>query len=729
MAATTVGLGWIEILLFLLGGSGLLGMPPGDRDPAFLKAAPQNSLLFIEWSARGSGQVDAPGIDGFAADPEIQMLLKAINAGLMPADDSAEEDDRQVAVRDFFRLAMLITAHPGCVFVTIDPPRAPNGLQFVPNPLEVLSRIHFSLVIDAEADSNAIIDAFNRVTRQEIPYQPKMHSFPGAAGQEMQIHQEGNRLLIGLGAETIARTLAGLRGEVPGLDTNPRFLAGWKRVSLERVGSLTWFDIRSTTEIAVSALGPAGAIAQPILKGLGIDAFDYLVTGAGVVDGTVIQRTFIATGGRTDGILLLAGGPPLKLDQLAHIPADSDFVLAGSLSPGHVVQGIRELIAKSHPLSVNIFDETIKELEAELQLSLANDVYPAFGSAWTAFSSPSEGGVAGSGLIVALEVRDPAKAQVLYDRLLQLVEQALAPQGAEFGGDVELKQQEFLGHAISYVNGTGLSYGVTPTAIPTFCLTRRHLLFAVHPQAMKAHLRHMGKQIPGFNRVAGKKMSLAKNELLLVGYLDGARSVQTLSGLVPFLGQTMAEISHTQGWTFDPFTIPSSAALVPYAGDVTLSLARDNTGLMVESRNPHLGLGMLAGFVLANDWFHTGYENYLQVQQLPQLPAGDGAGLGAAEGAVVPAAAVQPAAAQPAELKEKTGDAMTRRAAPILLKAVIPDNIQQFIPEDVFRRLSEPPSPEALKAREDRRKELEERRRDRLERRRPKLPAPPAPAP
>ena len=32
---STIGLGLIEILLFLFGNGGLLGMPPGERDVAF----------------------------------------------------------------------------------------------------------------------------------------------------------------------------------------------------------------------------------------------------------------------------------------------------------------------------------------------------------------------------------------------------------------------------------------------------------------------------------------------------------------------------------------------------------------------------------------------------------------------------------------------------------------------------------------------------------------------
>ena len=134
MAATSVGLGWMEILLVLLGGSGLLGMPPGPRDAAFLKAAPRQSLVYVEWASPAAGQPGARGIDGFIADPEIQALLRAIDKLLFPTDEVGDEDpEQQLPHRDTLRLAKLVTAHAGCLFAVADPP--PAGNELVRSPL------------------------------------------------------------------------------------------------------------------------------------------------------------------------------------------------------------------------------------------------------------------------------------------------------------------------------------------------------------------------------------------------------------------------------------------------------------------------------------------------------------------------------------------------------------------------------------------------------------------
>lgn len=723
MTATSVGMGWIEILLLVLGGGGLLGTPPADRDPAFLKAAPQNSLAYVEWAARGPGKPGAPGIDGFVADPEIVALLQAIDQLLLPTEASSppgiEVDvDQQPLNRDALRMAKLVTAHSGCLFVFADPPRAPKGLLDVLNPGDALSQFHACLVVNTGADAAGIVDAFNRATRNQVPTQPQMVQVAGPKGVKLTVHQQGDRLLVGFGQGTIERALAGLSGAGPGLDSNPRFAAGWKRVATERVGSLAWIDTKGATDAAIQSLGPAGLIAQTVLRGAGIDAIDCIVAGSGVVNGNVLQRTFISTGGRSDGVLMLAKNLALKPEQFAHIPADSDMVLATSLDLGQLVNGVRELVAKTNPLSLKVFDQATREFEAELGLSLAADLYPAFGNAWTVFNSPLEGGMFGSNTIVALEVRDPVKAQIVLDRLMQLLEQSLSSENdADFGATAELKQHEFMGHGISYIRRSGGSFGPSVSTSPSFCLTRGHVLFALHPQAIKSHLRYLGKPRPGFETVARAKLSLADQELLFAGYLDGARSTQNLSGLAPFLAQTLTDMAQSHGVEFDPFVIPSTAALAPYAGDVTTSIARQKDGLIVESKNPQLAIALVMALGSIKSLFRGEYEMLLEAKR-QRAHSVEHAGLGNPDGQVVPAAAVKPEAP-----KEPAAGAVARRVTPLLLRALVPDGVQVMIPNEAFQ----PPSPEVLQLREERRKLNEEKRRQRLERRRVPLPPPPPP--
>ena len=74
------------ILMMMSGGlfssGGMLGMPPGERDAALVKCPPADSVIYVEWSSRSFGKPGAPGIDGLAADPEIQLFIKNLDQSI-----------------------------------------------------------------------------------------------------------------------------------------------------------------------------------------------------------------------------------------------------------------------------------------------------------------------------------------------------------------------------------------------------------------------------------------------------------------------------------------------------------------------------------------------------------------------------------------------------------------------------------------------------------------------
>ncbi len=723
MAASSVGVGWLEVLFILLGGSGLLGTPPGERDAALLKAAPQQTLWYFEWAGRAPGQPGGTGIDGLAADPEIRAFFEALELAIAHAEYPDADEEQQRLQKEVPKLVKLLTAHPGCLFVGFEPPQPGENLLKTLPPNEILARFRIGLVASAGKDVEPLLESISQLAESDVGKQPQMQDIAaGPMALKLTVHRAGNRVLVGFGEGTVARTLAGLKGEAPGLDTNPRFQAGWKRVASPRVATVGWLDLQGVFDNATRTAGPAGLLLQALLRGASADALDYVVTGSGVVDGDIVQRTFLATGGRTDGLLLLAGGPALRNDQLKHIPADSDLVAAGSLNLAQVVGGARELIGRTTPASAAVFDEAVKQMETELGLNLERDVYPAIGDAWTAFDSPSEGGLIGSSLIVAVEVRDEQRAEVVFDRLMKLLEQSVVTDADPAFGvkTVELKRQPFLGRTIYFLNTVGWGLGSEAARTPSFCLTRGHILFAMHPQALKAHLRQQSANRPGFDSVASKKLARPAGDLLAMGTLDGARALQALCALTPYFGQSVLSHLQSEGFPLDAFAIPSAAALLPYAGDATFVVVRQKDGLLVETKNAHVAILTAGVLGSAKAWFLPNYNEYLEARR-QRGRTEQNAVLGEAEGQVVPAAAVQPAKPQ-----EKPAAAAARVLTPLVIKAMVPDGVQQFIPNEVFQKLGQPPTPEDIQRREDRRKLIEERRRQRLQKRNP-LPNPPPP--
>ena len=719
VATPTFGLGFIELLLILLGGSGWLGMPPGERDAELLKAAPQQTLFYLEWAGRGAGQPGGAGIDGLTADPEVVAFFVALDQALAKAETPDADEDQLRLRENLPQLAKLLTAHPGSLSIGFETPPPEQALLNVLKRQPLTGQFRIGLVSSAGRDAAVLLETLGRLLEAELEPQPQLQevSFKKTSDTiKLTVHREADRVLIGFGEGTVTKILACLKGDAPGLDQSPRFQAAWKRVAPTRVATVGWFDLKGAIETATRAAGPAGVLFQPMLRGFGADALESLVTGTGVENGNVVQRTFLATGGRTDGLLLLAGGPTIRSEQLKHIPADCDLVAAGSLNLAQTVRGARELVGRTTPASAEMFDEAIKQLESELGLNLERDIYPVVGDTWTAFDSPSAGGLIATSLIVAVEVRDAKRAEVLFERLMKLVEQSLVTEiDPDFESKtVELKRQSFLGHSICYVNTAGWELGSEAATTPSFSLTREHILFALHPQALKAHLRQQSAPRPTFDSVLPKKLTRPEGELLAFGTLDGERAIQTLCAIAPFYGQSVLSHLQSNGFPLDAFAIPSAAALLPYASDSTFVVVRQPEGLMLETKNPHTAILTAAVLGSAKAWFLPNYDEYLEVRRQrnhSQLNAG----LGDAEGKVVPAAAIEPAPKKP----EPAAAVIARKLAPLFIKAMIPDGIQQAIPEDVFKRLEQPPSPEAVRQREERRQQTEERRQKRLERRQP----------
>ena len=702
---------WEFILFWVFTGSGLLGLPPGDRDPALMKAVPPQTLVYFEWASRGPGQSGAAGIDGFAADPEIRQFFEMLDQTLANPLATEDSDANDELRKQMPQLVKLVTAHSGCVFVGFEPP--PADKPGMGNWLSVLTGVHGGLVLSTGDDTEAVWQLINHqlssvpdftfeetAATQAIPI-----SLPG---YKLLMHREGQRILFALGEGTLPRIVEGLSGRLPGLESNPRFAKSLAQVSVPRLATVGWVDGLGIMNSTIAALGPLGNLVRPILTLVGVDALNHVVHASGVDQGTIIERTFIASGGRTDGVMVLAAGAPIQGQHLAHIPADADLVIAASVSLKGIYQEARKVLATAQPLSVRVFDEAVKQLETELELKIVEDVLPAFGDVVTAFDSPSGGGLVATSLIVGLEVHDAAKAARVFERLTKLVEHSLTTEQTDSGFEhsVSMRKQTFLGQTIFYVN-TEARFGTKALLTPSFCLTQRHLLISMHPQAMKAQLRYLQSKTPGFDQVAKQKVALPPGDLITYAYVNGPRTNQIFGAILPFIGHAWIDRLGIEGIPVDTFSMPSAAAIVPYFGDTSVVITRQAGGLMMEARNAPPTMIALDVLSALQDWQSSDLE-FARARR-DKHPAAEEAILGPVDQNVVPAVAEQPAVNPPA----KSDPTAMQRLAPLLIKSLLPDGMQQLIPESALRQLEEGPSPETIQRREDARRKREDRKRRR----------------
>jgi hypothetical protein len=596
------GMAEIGIVVLMLGsslsGGGLMGLPPAERDAAFLKTAPADSLLYAEWAERSTGKSGAPGIDGLMADPEIRAFYQAVDKAILTmieretAEGSPEEQILGKAVPPLVKSLLM---RPGCVYVRFDQQaavKAIEDLQPVIGAAAGLLGLQGALIINGGDDADAIAKHIIEL-QQLLP--PQMRSkdlknqvFPlPLPGAKLTLHRHENYFVLAFGEGVVEKAVAGLSGKsTGGLASNPRFAAATKLVAMERTGEVSWLDVKGIVKTATEALGgPNGQMVSGIAKMIGADAIDSIVSATGIVDGQIRSKSFMTTSGKTEGILALVAGRAIKPSDLALVPADSDLVVAFSLNTEKVYDTIRTIVQRSDPSgeAAKLFDGTVLQLEKELELNLKDDVFASFGDVWTLHDSPSAGGLFVTSLVASLEVKDAEKANATFTQLMKILKQAVP---GDYGNanrrrGVYLEEAKFMGKTIYYVNTVGDD---VPFA-PAFCVTDKQLLAAPHPQALKAHLRFLQAKQPGFDTRIAKVIPKPDGDLLSVSFIESKTAVRYLYALVPYLGQLAMSELQRENIEIDIFSVPSARAILPYTDNAFSMTVRTKDGIYSESQS------------------------------------------------------------------------------------------------------------------------------------------------
>jgi hypothetical protein len=587
----------LPMLTGLFGGNDFLGMPPGERDARLLHTAPADAFLYHEWSPRGSGQPGAPGVDGVGADPEIQLFAKSVQDAIFTTIERVGPGPDRVFVENVPRLFRLLLDTGGCLSVQFDveaakkllaePPELPPGS---PPWMALLPAVKATLVVNAgdNADKFAghvqallemLPDALRtgELDRQKLPL-----PLPGTS---LTLHRQKEYFILALGEGSLDVALKGLDGQAKGLAGSERFTKAMQRVAIERTASVTWLDLGGLMKQAGEGLGPQGMVPTAMAQILGLGKLDYLATCTGVVDGRITQRGVLKTGGQTEGVLAVAAGRPLKIEDFAHIPGDADLALGFSLDVPKVIAAARQVVAQADPPSAEVFDATKKQLEKELELSFEDDIFAAFGQVWTVYDSTASGGVLLTSPVVTLEVQDAEKAKQVFERLMEVLKLAL-PGNMDSSTfrtrGVFLTKHEFLGRPVHFINTVGDDD--VPFA-PAFCLTETHLVVALHPQALKGHLRAAQDAKGGFAEKAQKMLQAGGDQTISASYVNPEPAVRALLAIAPMFSQIIFSEIQREGAPIDTFAWPSARAFLPYLQDAYSYLARTEDGLKWETQS------------------------------------------------------------------------------------------------------------------------------------------------
>ncbi len=587
----------MSFLMLMFGGmfgGGVLGLPPGERDAAFVQCPPKDVILYTEWASRGKGKPGAAGIDGFAADPEVLAFIAAIDKAIHDTID-AMPGDQKVLGQNIPPLVKLLLNRPGCVYVDVDaksavklmaePPKLP---PFIPPQFGMLPAAQATVIFNGGDDADAIAKHLQALCKllpeSQRAENLKHQKFPTPLeGASMELHRHKNYFILGWGKDTVDAAIKGLSGESQGLKDNPRFESAMEKVTLERTASVTWIDMKSLVKKAVEGLGPQGLVVAAVMQQLGAESIESLAVCTGIVDGQMHSRAFLYTGGKTEGILALAAGRPLKASDFAQVPEDADLALGFSLDAAKVLETAQRIVGQADPQSKQVFDQIIAELEKELGLSFNDDIFQAFGNAWVLYDSPSNGGILATAPVLGWEVTDHAKAQVAFEKFMEVLKRALPPMSeGRFPRGVKLTKKTFLDHDIYFINSVGR---VDAPFAPAFTLTKNQLLVALFPQTLKSHLRFLNSKQGRFEAKFDEKIKNGGGELFAVSYSRPELFSRYVVTVLPMMGTAMFAEMQREVQGLDLFEMPSARAILPYVGEGLITKERTEDGILVNYRH------------------------------------------------------------------------------------------------------------------------------------------------
>ena len=330
--------------------------------------------------------------------------------------------------------------------------------------------------------------------------------------------------------------------------------------------------------------GEQGEGVAAMAATLGLDKIDSIASCVGVVDGQIRNRTFVNTGGSTQGLLVLAAGRGIKPADLEQVPADSDLVVGVSLDATRIVETARTLAAVGGPASADQFDRLLQEIETNIDASVEENILQGFGNVMVFHDSPSAGGLLATSLVGSVEVTDYDRAYLAYTGLLDFLKSNMDVDrnGPQRKGQT-LEKANFLDETIWYINSFGQR---AAPFTPSFCMTKTHLYVAPHPQALKAHLRFLKSKEPNFSSKLGPEIPVNAGELIGLGYADTRSLVRYAYALAPYFGQPLMSELQRSGMKLDVYAIPSAKAILPFLSNAYSTVVRTRDGILFESQSP-----------------------------------------------------------------------------------------------------------------------------------------------
>ncbi len=491
MAVSLVPVFSIFTMLLLGGGSGLpISLPPLPEDPALARIAPEECLLYMNWSGMATPNAKSQNqTEQLLAEPEVQEAVVQIERAILGGIEKNSPPQQAETAREAIRWGEKLLTRPVMVFV--------SSVAITDKGPDIRGGLAINVGDDA-ADAKAALEKYQAA----LPNRPEKVDIGGISGYRLKLAKDapaiawgiqGNYLLAGIGEGSLEGILQREMGSAPAWLT-----ALHKQLPVQRPATVTYVNVKKLVE---QIAAPAGLRARAMIDAAGLGNVTTLASVTGLDGEGVVNRTLIGIEGKPAGLVNAALGKPLGLNDLTPIPCDANLAIVNRLDLARLIDTALDIARKIDPQMAADIDRRLKDVNEHLGVDLRRDVLNSLGDVWCAYNSPDEGGLLITGLTAVVQVKDYDRLAAAQVKLLNVAKAALgqasqaatkgtvplspprsagAPQNS--GQSARIEHLQFAEQDIYFVSASGLPFA------PAWCLTRTELIVAVYPQQIKAYL-------------------------------------------------------------------------------------------------------------------------------------------------------------------------------------------------------------------------------------------------
>lgn len=555
-----------HITLVFVSYLGLLGipmplpLPPQPEDPAMLRVAPADSVLFVQWFGQGESNPNSKNrCEQLAQEPEVRAmitrLIASCRAALVHESRGSEDFAAVLALLDS---AVTMFAHPGCLFVQDLQPFA-GGFVVRNGEQAAATAKAFAAALVAGSRGRAQLE---KKTIGDVTFETV------ALPQDLKFLAWGvvdNCFVLSVGEAATEQIVAGLQNTDQGLAGNPgvrRLMPGCK---VERPVLRTYASIEKILRQA--------PYADKFWRPLGLSATKAALAESGLEGDGFVSRVQLAIPqpleGTGEGLLGQLRGKPLSQDDLALIPGDATTAIAmRSIEGGLERAGLLAATSMAGQDPSPLWERFLAEGIRAMGLDIRKDLLSHLDDCVVTWNSPGQGGLGFTGAVASLPLRDAQafgeNLTMMWHRLAEIApskekarakKERLRPYGGYLGSF------EHGGSKVWWMDHVDrdLPFGISWTS------TDQHGLFSMQPQQIRTAIDN--STLPNFDTALVRKPLIARRgDAHAMLYVDLQGLLRQGYGALLVMFQMESHQWQNDGFDFELADVPRLESLARHLG-------------------------------------------------------------------------------------------------------------------------------------------------------------------